>query len=155
MLLGGILNAGGRKVTFLAVSYVVSGNSNQGFTGNSEMNESSAKPGSHEIEEQLDHILRSKTFHLAQRSQAFLRYAVENSLRGNAPKEYAIAVDVLGRDEDLAVRLVEDHGVSVHPGYFFGFSGDGWLVVSLLTPEGDFRRGIEEICGLFAPSAEE
>ena len=64
------------------------------------MNEASAKPGSREIEEQLDRILRSKTFHLAQRSQAFLRYAVENSLRGNAPKEYVIAVDVLGRDED-------------------------------------------------------
>jgi alanine-synthesizing transaminase len=69
---------------------------------------------------------------------------------------YAVLrVPALGRDEDLAVRLVEEHGVSVHPGYFFGFSGDGWLVVSLLTPEGDFRRGIEEICGLFAASADE
>ena len=85
---------------FLAVSYVVSGKLNQGFTGISDMIEASAKPGSREIEEQLDRILRSKTFHLGQRSQAFLRYAVENSLRGNAPKEYAIAVDVLGRDED-------------------------------------------------------
>jgi alanine-synthesizing transaminase len=51
-----------------------------------------------------------------------------------------------GRDEDLAVRLVEERGVSVHPGYFFGFSGEGWLVVSLLTPEQEFRRGVEAIC---------
>lgn len=60
---------------------------------------------------------------------------------------YAVLrVPALGRDEDLAVRLVEERGVSVHPGYFFGFSGDGWLVVSLLGPEADFRQGIEEIC---------
>lgn len=64
---------------------------------------------------------------------------------------YAVLrVPVLGRDEDLAVRLVEELGVSVHPGYFFGFSGEGWLVVSLLTPEVDFRTGIEHICKLFA-----
>jgi alanine-synthesizing transaminase len=60
---------------------------------------------------------------------------------------YAVLrVPALGRDEDLVVRLVEERGVSAHPGYFFGFSGDGWLVVSLLTPEADFRKGIEEIC---------
>jgi aspartate/methionine/tyrosine aminotransferase len=47
------------------------------------------------------------------------------------------------------VRLVEERGVSVHPGYFFGFAGEGWLVVSLLTPEDEFRRGVEAICGMF------
>jgi TolB-like protein len=68
--------------------------------GMSEMEDAAAIPEPLQIQEELDHILRSRTFHLAQRSRAFLRYAVENSLRGNAPKEYAIAVDVLGRDED-------------------------------------------------------
>ncbi len=59
---------------------------------------------------------------------------------------YAVLrVPALGRDEDLAVRLVE-RGVSVHPGYFFGFGGDGWLVVSLLPEEGEFRRGVEMVC---------
>ena len=85
---------------FLDVSYGIIGQSNQGFMGISEMDDAAARPEPLQIQEQLDHILRSKTFHLAQRSRAFLRYAVENSLRGNAPKEYAIAVDVLGRDED-------------------------------------------------------
>lgn len=64
---------------------------------------------------------------------------------------YAVLrVPALGRDEDLAVRLIEERGTSVHPGYFFGFSGDGWLVVSLLTPEADFRKGLEEICAHFS-----
>lgn len=63
---------------------------------------------------------------------------------------YAVLrVPALGSDEDLAVRLVE-RGVSVHPGYFFGFAGDGWLVVSLLGPETEFRRGVEGICAEFA-----
>ena len=66
---------------------------------------------------------------------------------------YAVLrVPALGPDEDLAVRLVE-RGVSVHPGYFFGFGGDGWLVVSLLTAEGEFRRGVETICGMFEEEA--
>ena len=63
---------------------------------------------------------------------------------------YAVLrVPALERDEDLAIRLIEECGVSVHPGYFFGFSGDGWLVASLLTPEEEFREGIEAICGHF------
>jgi alanine-synthesizing transaminase len=45
---------------------------------------------------------------------------------------------------------VEKRGVYVHPGSFFGFQDQGWLVVSLLTPEEEFRRGMEEICAVFA-----
>jgi alanine-synthesizing transaminase len=37
----------------------------------------------------------------------------------------------------------------VHPGYFFGFAGDGWLVVSLLTPPEDFSAGISVICSVY------
>jgi alanine-synthesizing transaminase len=51
--------------------------------------------------------------------------------------------------EELAVRLVREHGVSIHPGYFFGFSGDGWLVVSLLTPPEDFTAGVSAICSIY------
>ena len=64
---------------------------------------------------------------------------------------YAVLrVPALGRDEDLVVRLVEERGVSVHPGYFFGFSGDGWLVVSLLGPEAEFSTGVEALAGFFS-----
>ena len=51
--------------------------------------------------------------------------------------------------EELAVRLVREHGVSVHPGYFFGFAGDGWLVASLLTPPEEFGAGIMAICSIY------
>jgi alanine-synthesizing transaminase len=68
-------------------------------------------------------------------------------LRVEAGWYAVLRVPALNSDEDLAVRLVEE-GVSVHPGYFFGFSGDGWLVVSLLPEEGDFRRGMEKVCAV-------
>lgn len=64
---------------------------------------------------------------------------------------YAILrVPALEADEDLALRLVE-RGVSVHPGYFFGFAASGWLVLSLLAPETDFRLGVETICAVLQP----
>jgi alanine-synthesizing transaminase len=48
-------------------------------------------------------------------------------------------------DEELAVDLLEKRGVYLHPGSFFGFSGDRYLVVSLITPEQEFDEGIERI----------
>jgi alanine-synthesizing transaminase len=51
-------------------------------------------------------------------------------------------------DEDFAVRLVIDQGVFVHPGYFFDFPGDGYVVLSLLTPEKDFAEGVRRIVSI-------
>ncbi len=63
---------------------------------------------------------------------------------------YAVLrIPAIQSGESLAVRLIREHGVSVHPGYFFGLSGDGWLVVSLLTPLLDFSSGIQAICRVF------
>jgi len=49
---------------------------------------------------ELDRILSSSIFSAAKRSRMFLRYAVERSLGGSAPKEFEVAVDVLGRGAD-------------------------------------------------------
>jgi aspartate/methionine/tyrosine aminotransferase len=61
-----------------------------------------------------------------------------------------LRVPAIEPDETLAVRLVRDHGVEVHPGYFFGFPDSGWLVLSLLPPEADFARGVASILRLFS-----
>jgi alanine-synthesizing transaminase len=81
--------------------------------------------------------------------QTLLRFPAVTRLEVEAGWYAVLRVPVLGGDEELAVRLVEERGVSVHPGYFFGFGGNGWLVVSLLGDEEEFRRGVEEICGMF------
>ena len=55
---------------------------------------------------------------------------------------YAVLrVPALTSGEKLAVRLVREHGLSIHPGYFFGFSGNGWLVPSLTNA----REGVPEL----------
>ncbi len=59
---------------------------------------------------------------------------------------YAVLrVPALGSDDQLAMTLAERWGVAVHPGHYYGFAGDGWLVVSLLPPVADFEQGIRAV----------
>ena len=51
-------------------------------------------------------------------------------------------------DEDLALALVEKKAVYVHPGHFYDFPGDGYLVLSLIVPEEDFRTGVGRLLEL-------
>jgi alanine-synthesizing transaminase len=48
-------------------------------------------------------------------------------------------------DEELAVALLVERGVLVHPGRFFDFPQDGFLVASLIAPEPEFREGIARL----------
>jgi alanine-synthesizing transaminase len=52
-------------------------------------------------------------------------------------------------DEETALELLLERGVVVHPGDFYGFSGQGWLVISLLAPEQEFSAGVESIARHF------
>jgi aspartate/methionine/tyrosine aminotransferase len=48
-------------------------------------------------------------------------------------------------DEELAIDLLEKHEVYLHPGHFYDFPGEGYMVVSLITPEQDFREGLRRV----------
>ena len=56
-----------------------------------------------------------------------------------------IRLPQLGSDEDFALNAIEQHGVVVHPGYFFDFDRDGYFVVSLLTDPQTLNEGILRI----------
>ncbi len=45
-------------------------------------------------------------------------------------------------DEDLALELLTEKGVYVHPGHFYDFPSEGFLVVSLITQGPDFAQGM-------------
>jgi alanine-synthesizing transaminase len=63
---------------------------------------------------------------------------------------YAILrVPVTGTDEDLAISLLERCSVLVHPGHFFNFSKDGFLVLSLIAPEQQFAKGVKRLLLFF------
>jgi len=53
-------------------------------------------------------------------------------------------------DEAWALRLLEEDGVHVHPGFFYDFPSDGRLVVSLLPEEETFRTGVLRIAARVA-----
>jgi aspartate/methionine/tyrosine aminotransferase len=48
-------------------------------------------------------------------------------------------------DEEWALELLEKEGVWIHPGHFYNFNEDGYLVISLLTLPEVFHQGIEKI----------
>jgi alanine-synthesizing transaminase len=62
---------------------------------------------------------------------------------------YAVLrVPVTRSDEELAMEIMQKCSVLVHPGHFYDFPGDGYLVTSLITPPRDFREGIRRVVEL-------
>jgi alanine-synthesizing transaminase len=59
---------------------------------------------------------------------------------------YAIVrVPVTKSDEELAIELLRQKAVLVHPGHFFDFPSDGYLVLSLITPVEEFAEGTRRL----------
>ena len=59
---------------------------------------------------------------------------------------YAVVrVPVTRSDEELAIELVREKAVVVHPGHFYDFPSDGYLVLSLITAAGDFAEGMARV----------
>ncbi len=48
-------------------------------------------------------------------------------------------------DEEIALALLDEAGVLVHPGYLFDFPDDGYLALSLLPEPGRFAAGVERL----------
>jgi alanine-synthesizing transaminase len=59
-----------------------------------------------------------------------------------------IKVPMTGSDEDLALELLSSHGVYLHPGHFYDFPTNGYLVVSLIAPELSFATGMGALVDL-------
>jgi aspartate/methionine/tyrosine aminotransferase len=63
---------------------------------------------------------------------------------------YAVLrVPVTQSDDELAVAVLKQESVLVHPGHFYDFPSDGYLILSLITPEDEFAEGIERLLGMF------
>ncbi len=63
---------------------------------------------------------------------------------------YAILrVPVSGADEMLAAELLERASILVHPGSFYNFQSDGFLVLSLITPPAVFEEGVSRLRDFF------
>jgi alanine-synthesizing transaminase len=59
---------------------------------------------------------------------------------------YAVLrIPVTQTDEELAVDLLRRKSVLVHPGHFYDFPNDGYLVLSLITPRAEFTDGVRKL----------
>jgi len=54
-------------------------------------------------------------------------------------------VPVTKTDEELAIELLLSTSVLAHPGHFYDFPRDGYLILSLIGPEADFAEGLRRV----------
>ena len=70
-------------------------------------------------------------------------------LRAEGGWNAVIQVPTLQSEEDLMLALLMETSVLAHPGYFFDFPRESFLIVSLLTPEDAFVEGISRMLDRF------
>ena len=59
---------------------------------------------------------------------------------------YAVLrVPVTRSDEELAITLLGEKSVLVHPGHFYDFATDGYLILSLIAPASEFEEGCSRL----------
>jgi len=56
-----------------------------------------------------------------------------------------LRVPVTRSDEELAIELLRRQSVLVHPGHFFDFPSDGYLILSLIASVEDFKEGVQRV----------
>ena len=76
------------------------------------------------------------------------RGSAASMLRGEGGWSAVLQVPATESEEDLVTRLLEEHDVLVHPGYFFDFAGEAYLVLSLLPPPEEFAQAVDRILGV-------
>jgi len=60
-----------------------------------------------------------------------------------------IRVPATRSDEDLALELLAAKAVYVHPGHFYEFHSEGYLVLSLISPEMAFAQGVRLLLSMW------
>jgi aspartate/methionine/tyrosine aminotransferase len=76
-----------------------------------------------------------------------------SALRSEGGWYGVVQVPSLAPEEDLVLDLLTAAGVLAHPGYFFDFPRESFLVVSLLPPEASFADGVTRVLRHFACTA--
>jgi alanine-synthesizing transaminase len=94
------------------------------------------------IRSQILERVRKNHSHLRDRVRSFPSLEMLNA---DAGWSAVVRVPVRMTEEDLVVKLIEEDGVSVHPGFFFDFPNEAYLVISLLPKPAQFADGVRRI----------
>ena len=111
-------------------------------------------PAQHALPLWLHHErqVRDEIMSRVRANHGHLKKAVEDIRCGRVLKAeggWAAIVKTSGsqNDEDMAIHLLDQWRVLVHPGFLFDFPSEGFLVMSLLSPEPLFVEGVRRLCG--------
>jgi aspartate/methionine/tyrosine aminotransferase len=96
----------------------------------------------HEMQRQLQSRVNANLSHL---DSELAKHPLLVRLARQGGWYAVLRIPATGPDDNLAVALIEQHSVLVHPGRFFDFPLDGFLVLSLITPEKDFAEGVRRL----------
>lgn len=96
----------------------------------------------HSMQKQLSERVRSNRAELASQ---LVRHKSCNLLESDGGWYAVLHVPVDKSDEDLAIQLISEQHVIAHPGHFFDFPKDGFLVLSLIASPAEFREGVTRI----------
>ncbi len=103
--------------------------------------ESLLASGAHVRSQILDRVRRNDD---ALRAAAASHPAIE-VLRADAGWSVVVRVPSTRSEEDLAIALLEEDDVLVHPGFFFDFATECYLILSLLPEPDTFDEGVRRI----------
>jgi aspartate/methionine/tyrosine aminotransferase len=66
-------------------------------------------------------------------------------LHADAGWTAVLRIPAISTEEDVVLRLIDDDGLLVHPGYFFDFPHEAFVVVSLLPEPDIFGEGVQRL----------
>jgi alanine-synthesizing transaminase len=94
--------------------------------------------------------VRGQILERVRRNDAMLRVAASSHpaievLPADAGWSAVLRVPSIRSEEDLAIALLEEDDVLVHPGFFFDFSRESYLVISLLPEPDIFAEGVRRV----------
>lgn len=95
-------------------------------------------------------ILRRVETNLAELDEQLARQKMVGRLEVEGGWYAVVRVPAVQSDEKLAIRLLEERGVLVHPGHFYDFASSGYLVISLLAPAEEFGEGVKALLAYVA-----
>jgi aspartate/methionine/tyrosine aminotransferase len=105
----------------------------------------------HAVQPQLGVRIRAN---LGELDAQIERYPMVARLEVEAGWYAILRVPAVRSDEELAIQLLERHSVLVHPGHFYDFPAEGYLIISLITPEPEFQEGIRRVVAEIAAICE-
>jgi aspartate/methionine/tyrosine aminotransferase len=96
-----------------------------------------------------EQVLARVRANLSELDRQLARQGVSKRLECEGGWTAVLRVPAVASDEELAIALLTERGVLVHPGHFYDFARPGHLVVSLIVPEEEFANGIARVLAHF------